>query len=490
MNEAVANLSRIPKVGLQPSIQFPGQLPPFHVQAGDLSGMMTDPRTIGGVAHNANIALAQAVGNALAGVENRYADKKARDVAFDVQRAQETLSNPTPENQNLYNQIMFKNGDPSQGLSKRGKEVQQALNFPIPGVQDKAPDHVKQARNIFQQMGGIFGRRQPQTIQQAQPQQAQAPMSETLGMPQGMTPTPGGGVQAPQPAATPGGTATQATAGAAPAGAQQATPTQQAAAGATPQQQAPWQPSGAYAAMRARFPQTYQLPPQQQAQLQAQAALVQAKIIPEAGQKLESYTKMMVEAAKDESRWSSVQAIVGERQAEAWYRMLTSGYAADQRLAGQQMMADARIKAAGAGYAASIYRSNVIQQLGNQKNMLQSQAQFLGTQQKSLTDQLKTDQDALTKGRNQGTLSSQQDTDLQNRVKWDQDRLNDLDWNLKQTRGMLGQVQNMITQSGTGETPLEGGAAEEQTPTTTAAPAQSPSDNLLNQVLPSYDENP
>jgi hypothetical protein len=152
------------------------------------------------------------------------------------------------------------------------------------------------------------------------------------------------------------------------------------------------------------------------------------------------------------------------------------------------MAKDARLGAAGAAARASRYRSDVMAQIGSQKNQLQFNAQMYTQRAKSLNEQLKTDQDALTKAQKEGTDTQ----DMRNRVTWDQNKLNEIDWQLKQTQQSLKDLQSVMTgaMGGAGEAPLEGGAAEEGEPTTqtTTPPPDTSGDQFLNNILPPFNE--
>ena len=252
------------------NIILPQPLPPQKMQAGDVSGMYVRSDTIGGPKHNARVALAGAIGQGVAGIVNRHEEKKARDIAFDVQRLQDILNNPTPSNQKLYNEIMFKDpNNPDAGLSKRGKEIQAALNFPIPGVEDKRKSYQKKAGQLILQSP------EQQQSQRTTLDQQTAAANTVPGTPQmniGGAQIPGAPsrVMTPPGAQTPGG-------GAIAGG-------PQAAAAAVQKAQAPWEPSGAYAQMLGRFPQTYQISPQQQLEVQ----MIQLGMRPNAGQLLDT----------------------------------------------------------------------------------------------------------------------------------------------------------------------------------------------------------
>lgn len=171
-------------IGQRKQVMFPQQLPPRQVQAGDVSGNYVNPSTIGGPKHNARVTMAQNIGNLIAGVENRAEQKKARDIAFDVQRMETALNNPTPENIALVNEIML---NPNGTLSKRGKAIQEALNFSLFG--DKKEDNViKQARNII--LHGGRQQQQPQPPQQGAPPQQMPqpqqmpPQQQSMSQPQ------------------------------------------------------------------------------------------------------------------------------------------------------------------------------------------------------------------------------------------------------------------------------------------------------------------
>lgn len=154
----------------RPQVILPGQLPPQHHEAGDVSGNFVNPNTIGGPARNARVTMAASIGKLVANVENQQELKKARDIAFDMQRIQTAMQNPTPENQELVNEIL---SDP-----KKRKEISQALNINFMGGEDKRKPHQKQGLDIWGQMN--------------QQQQQQG------GQPQGQAQTSGGQPQAQQ----------------------------------------------------------------------------------------------------------------------------------------------------------------------------------------------------------------------------------------------------------------------------------------------------
>ena len=122
---------------------MPQQLPAGQNRPGDVSGNFVNPSTSGGPAHNARVSLAQSIGQLVANVENKHEEKKARDVAFDMQRIQTAMSNPTPENQQLVEEILQ---DPS-----RRKAISKALNINFFG-EDKRKPAEKQAYQMWSQM--------------------------------------------------------------------------------------------------------------------------------------------------------------------------------------------------------------------------------------------------------------------------------------------------------------------------------------------------
>lgn len=153
----------------RPQVMLPGQLPPQHHEAGDVSGNMVNSNTIGGPARNARVTMAASIGKLVANVENQQELKKARDIAFDMQRIQTAMQNPTPENQQLVNEIL---SDP-----KKRKEISSALNINFMGGEDKRKPHQKQGLDIWGQMNQNGGQQngQPQGQAQGQSQQQQQP---------------------------------------------------------------------------------------------------------------------------------------------------------------------------------------------------------------------------------------------------------------------------------------------------------------------------
>lgn len=147
----------------KPQVMLPQQLPPQHHEPGDVSGNFVNPNTMGGPARNARVTMAQSIGKLVANVENQAELKKARDIAFDMQRIQTAMSNPTPENQALVNEIL---SDPS-----RRKAIQKALNISFFGGEDKRKPYEKQAIDIWGKMNQQGQQGQAQGQAQQQPQQ-------------------------------------------------------------------------------------------------------------------------------------------------------------------------------------------------------------------------------------------------------------------------------------------------------------------------------
>ena len=257
-------------------VMLPQQLPPKQTQPNDLSGMLVNPSTIGGPKHNAKVVLAQSIGRSLTDVENRKNQEKARDIAYDVARLEAAMNNPTPENVALANEIL---NDP-----KKAKELQEALNLPgnllgNGNKPDKTPPFIKQARQM------IFGNKGKQQPPQGQPQQG-APMSESLGMPQGMQ--QGGVPMQPQQ----GGAAVP-------------TPQAQPMPQAQPQVQPPQQPQaipGRASQLMSQMPITTQLSPE--AQVNAQA--IQLGLRPTADKLVDYLSK----SAKNDLDWEKTMAVL------------------------------------------------------------------------------------------------------------------------------------------------------------------------------------
>jgi len=166
---------------LQKKVIFPQQLPPNHVQPGDVSGNFVNPNTAGGPKHNARVSMAQSIGSAVSQAINRHEDKEARDLSFDIQLLESNINtmndpNATPQEKQMAQQQL------NQITSDKAKmkKIQKALNIQFFGGEDKRTGVEKKAvamAKIGSQSQGV-----------GQQQQGQQPMSESLGMPQGLNP--------------------------------------------------------------------------------------------------------------------------------------------------------------------------------------------------------------------------------------------------------------------------------------------------------------
>lgn len=171
VDQLLATLVKAQQGALQQKARLPQQLPPIHSQAGDVSGMMVNPSTIGGPAHNARVSMAQTIGNVVSQALNRHEDKEARDLSFDIQTiesAYNTLNDPnaTPQEKQMATQQL----NTITSDKGRMKKIQKALNIQFFGGEDKRTNVEKKAV----QMAGIGTHNQGGgQQQQAQPQQQQ-----------------------------------------------------------------------------------------------------------------------------------------------------------------------------------------------------------------------------------------------------------------------------------------------------------------------------
>jgi len=138
----------------------PTQLPVGQNKPADFSHSYVPPGSPNSRKINSRTQLLQNLSNLVAKVENQHEQKKARDIAYDMQRIMTAMQNPTPENQDLVNEIL---SDP-----KKRKEIAKAMNIQFLG-EDKRKPYQKQAVQIFQQLN------KPQNGQQNQGQPGQQP---------------------------------------------------------------------------------------------------------------------------------------------------------------------------------------------------------------------------------------------------------------------------------------------------------------------------
>jgi len=332
----------------RPKVSLPQQVP-RQVQAGDLSRNYVNPNQPGGAAYNRRVTLAQSIGQSFANIDNQYNERKARDVAFNAQRIEDYLTNPTPENQAAYQKLVFKNGiNAADGLTKEAKDVQKALHFSIPTeTGEKVDDYIKNARNKIQQQ------------QQRQPQAQAAPLGSQQD------------VQGRQQL-------------------DQLTQQAQQAPGAAQAQAPPWQPSGAYAAMLRQFPQTFQMSPQ----LQMQAELTKIGMLPSGDAKV----KYLADMAKDDTRWQIWQNVIQQRDLDSLRRMFASGKASEERLAAATLMAKAGITRAGITVGGVDRRTQAIIQNFDNSIRAKAEKDVIDNQANIVKERIKADEATIGKG--------------------------------------------------------------------------------------------
>lgn len=166
----------------QKQVVLPQQLPPTHVQGGDVSGNFVNPSTSGGPAHNARVSLAQSIGGAVSQAINKHEDKEARDLSFDIQimhTSMDTINDPnaSPQDKQLAQQQL---NDLTSDKAKM-KKIQKALNIQMMGEDKRTPvekQAVSMATKATQQGGQQGG--QPNTQQPPSNQQGLNPMAQQL----------------------------------------------------------------------------------------------------------------------------------------------------------------------------------------------------------------------------------------------------------------------------------------------------------------------